>query len=168
MMLPSGNKRKNALFAISALLLAWIIIGGMLMPMQEESEWTDRKIRTARNDLRKMKEMADRYITLSASLPQGMRTEPSGVSTLSDVENISRRLGIENRIKRMSPEIDPVTKRENGVSLTITDIPYAPFIDFLQALYESGSVINVRRAKISASFENRSNINVEMTVSKSF
>jgi type II secretory pathway component PulM len=168
MILPSGNRRRNIVFAIAALLLAWIIVGGALMPLREEADRMDRKIREARNDLRKMREMADRYITLDASLPREMKTDSSRVSLLTDVENISRRLAIENKIKRMTPEINPATKKQDDLSVVIAEIPYPAFVGFLQALYESSAAINVRQAKITASFDNRGNLNVEMTLSKAF
>ncbi|MBI5179349.1 MAG: type II secretion system protein M [Nitrospinae bacterium] len=167
MILPSQNRRKLALFAVAGLLLAWAAVGGLFLPLQEESAKLDRKIREARRDLQQMREMADRHISLTASLPQGMRTDSAGAPLLAEAETISRRLGIEKNIKQMSPA--PSTRgRGEELTVTISNIPYPVLVDFLQSLYESPSAISVRRAAISASFANRAQVNAELALEKGF
>lgn len=167
MILPSQNRRKLALFAIAGLLLAWAVIGGFIMPLQDESAKLDRKIRESRRDLQQMKEMADRYISLTASLPQGMRGASTGAPLLDEAENLVRRLGIEKNIKQMSPGPSGRGRGEE-LAISITNISYPVLVDFLQGFYESPSAISVRRAAISASFANRAQVNAELTLEKGF
>jgi hypothetical protein len=94
-----------------------------------------------------------------------MRSDAGG-SILSVVESIMRRMGIEKNIDKLTPGINPKNRNEEELSFNITALPYPKFVEFLQAIYESGSTINVKKAKIAPAFDNRSVVNAEMTLVK--
>jgi hypothetical protein len=166
MILVSSNKKKRILFALAGILIIWVIIGGVITPIIDASGDLDRKIIGAKLDLQKITEMADKYISMTASLPPSMRTESTGGPIISTAENISRRLGIEKSIERMTPSQDPKNKNEEQLSVTITSIPYPKFIDLLQGLQESGTMVVVKRAKITTTFDNKNNVGAELTLMK--
>ena len=166
MIFADRNKRKRLLFAVAGVLLAWAVMSAVISPMIDAYQEMDGRIRDARRDLQKITELADKYITMSASLPPALRTETTSAPILSTVENISRRLGIEKSIERMTPSQNPKNKNEEQLGVTIASLPYGKFIDFLQGLHESGSPVAVKRAKITAAFDNRNNVNAELTLIK--
>lgn len=164
MILPSGQKRTTLLIAIAAVLGAWVFIGGVVMPAVERSGALDRKIRAARLEQEKVAEMAERYTRLSASLPPALKgNEPPKTSISDDVGSIARRLGADRYIKRLTPSVNPRTGRQDEVAANIEGIPYTLLIDLLQGVYDSSSAISVRRARVGVTFDNRNNVNAEIT-----
>lgn len=166
MILASSNRRKRILFAAAGILVIWTLIGSVIIPIKEASDDTDKRIRDAKSDLKKISEMADKYITMSASLPAALKVDTAGVPILSTGESIARRLGMEKNIERMFPSPDPKNKNGELLTVSITSIPYSRLIDFLQAVQESGTMVVVKQAKITTVFDNKNNVTAELIFMK--
>lgn len=169
MIIPARTKRTILLIGIAVLLGLWILIGGVIIPLRETSALLDRKIRVARQDLAKTVELADRYITLSASLPPTLKLDGSAGGPVSgEIENIATRLGSNKFINKLTPSTNPKTGRQDEVTATFEKIPYPLLIDFLQGVFDSSSGIGVLRGRITVSYDNRNNVNAEITFSRAF
>jgi len=166
MIFAQSNNRRRLLFAVAGVLLAWVVVSMVISPLIDAYQEMDDKIKSSKSDLVKITDLADKYITKSSQLPPALRTESTSAPILSTVEGISRRLGIEKNIERMTPGQNPKNKNEEQLGVVITSLPYAKFIDFLQGLHEYGSPVAVRRAKITTTFDNRNNVNAELTLIK--
>ena len=169
MIIPSGIKRTALLIGIAALLGLWVLVGAVIMPLRETSVLLDRKIRAARQELAKTSELADRHIALSAKLPPVLKLEGAGGGPITgDIENIATRLGANKFINKMTPSTNPKTGRQDEVTATFDKIPYPMLIDFLQGVFDSSSGIAVLRGRITVNYDNRSNVNAEITFTKAF
>lgn len=169
MIIPARTKRTALLIGIAALLGLWIFVGAVIMPLRETSALLDRKIRAARQDLAKTGELADRYIALSAKLPPALKQDgPVGGPVSGDIESIAARLGANKFIQKITPATNPKTGRQDEVTATFEKIPYPLLIDFLQGVFDSSSGIGVLRGRITVNYDNRSNVNAEITFTKAF
>lgn len=163
MILPNETGRKSVLIVIATLLGSWVFIGSIIMPALEKSETLDRKIRSARLDYKKAIDLSEQYIRQSARLPADMKGDSPKTSITDDIESIARRLGADRHIKRLSPSVNPKTGRQDEVTADISAIPYTLLIDLLRGIYDSSSAINIHRAKVTVTFDNRNNVNAELT-----
>lgn len=169
MIIPARTKRTAVLIGIAALLGLWILVGGVIMPLRETSALLDRKIRAARQDLAKTSELADRYITLAAQIPPALKQDaPASGAVTDDIETIAARLGANKFIKKMTPSVNPKTGRQDEVTATIEKIPYPLLTDFLQGVFDSSSGIGAHRGRITVTYDNRINVNAEITFTKEF
>lgn len=169
MIIPARMKRTAVLIGIASLLGLWVLIGGVIMPLRETSALLDRKIRAARRDLTRTSELADRYIALSAQIPPALKQDaPAGGPVTDDIQNIAARLGANKFITKLTPSVNPKTGRQDEVTATIEKIPYPLLTDFLQGVFDSSAGIGVHRGRITVNYENRSNVNAEITFAKEF
>jgi type II secretory pathway component PulM len=161
MILPSAKGKNRYLYAGAGVALALVLLYGVIIPVGDASDDMERKTVETKKDLQKVTELADKYITLSATLPPAMRLEGANVSIQSSVDAISRRMGMEKNMERMVPSVDQKTKEES-LSLLVNNLPYTKLVEFLRAVYESGSPISVKRAKITTSFDNKDNVSADI------
>ena len=169
MITSAPAKRTAMLIAAASLLGLWVLVGGVIMPQLETSELLDRKIRAARKDLARTGELADRYISLSAKIPTALKQDtPVGGPVSGDIESIAARLGANKFINKINPATNPKTGRQDQVTATFDKIPYPLLIDFLQGVFDSSSGIGVLRGRITVNYDNRSNVNAEITFTKAF
>ncbi len=169
MIISATAKRTVILTAVAALLGIWVLFGGIIMPQLETSNLLDHKIRAARKDLAKTNELADHYIALSAKIPPALKQENAATGPVSgDIENIAARLGVNKFINKIIPATNPKTGRQDQVTATFDKIPYPLLVDFLQGVFDSSSGIGVLRGRITVNYDNRSNVNAEITFTKAF
>lgn len=169
MIIPARTKRTALLIGIAVLLGIWIFVGGVIMPLLETSALLDHKIRVARQDLTKTSELADRYIALSAKLPSMLKQDGTvGGPVSAEIENIAARLGANKFINKITPSTNPKTGNQDEVTATFDKIPYPLLIDLLQGVFDSSSGIGVLRGRITVTYDNRSNVNAEITFTKAF
>ncbi len=156
------HNRAAVVIAAGAVLLLFLTL--VVTPLNDRSRSMDGKIEKARRDLKEIVELADEYIKLSAGLPGRVTSKRAARSLSGEVERLARELGIEKKIKRMTPKLDVARKKQEELALTVTELPLAVFVDLMEKLYESPAAINVRRARIKAGFEKPENLEVELTL----
>lgn len=156
-----------ALGAVIAAGLLWLFAALIIMPMNERSAILDRKIEKAERDLKEITRLANRYMDQASRLPKSRKLIEAGPLT-TKVEKIARGLGVDKSIKRMSPVPSKSKTAKEELAVSISDLSFFLFVDFLQKLHESPSAINITGASVKTVFEGRENISAEITLSASF
>ena len=163
------NMRYNrtAILAAAAAALVFFLML-VVTPLNNRARSIDSKIDKARGDLKEIAQLVDEYIKLSSGMPGKISSKKTAGSLSGEVDKLVRKLGIEKKIKRMTPKLDSAKKKQIELGLTVTELPLAVFIDLLENLYESPAAINIRRARIKPGFKNRDNLEVELTLVPAF
>ncbi len=164
MILQSDTKRDIVLGAIAALGIIWLFMALVVMPLGERSDTLDRKIDKGRKDLLVVSAFANEYKKKSAALPKsqiGKRALP----LLAEVQKIVASLGADKYIKRITPLPAKSRRTREGLSINIADMPLDLFVNFMQRLYESPSVINIMRANVKTAYGDRGRMSAELTLS---
>ncbi len=164
MILQSDTKRNIALGAIAALGVVWLFMALVVMPLGERSDSLDRKIGKGRKDLLEVSALAKVYIKKSAALPKSLKGKRA-LPLLAEVQKIVASLNADKYIKRIAPLPAKSKRTREGLSLNIADMPLDLFLDFIQRLYESPSVINIMRANVKTAYGDRSKMTAELTLS---
>lgn len=160
---PVDLRDKRNLMA-GGILLAALLFLLVVAPLNNKSKELDKKLAKIRENLTEIATLSDSYIALSARLPKRSKTLVAGKSMSAEVEGLTRKLGMEKNIKRMTPKFDTGNKRQEELSITISGLPLASLADFLEKLYSLPVGINVRRARIKAGYEQRGDLDVELTL----
>ncbi|GMT41825.1 MAG: hypothetical protein IEMM0002_0236 [bacterium] len=162
--IPIDLSQKRRVAAVAAILIPLLLFFVVILPLQSRSKRMDLKLVKARKDLKEITTLADEYITLSAGIPRRNKKPSASTSMSAEVEKLARALGIEKNIKRMTPKFDAAKKRQEELSVTISNLPLLSLVDILEKLYRSPSGINVWRARIKAGYEKREYLDVELTL----
>ena len=158
--------RTALLGAAAAALIFFLTL--VVTPLNDRARSLDSKLDKARGDLKEIALLADEYIKLSSGISTKIASKKTAGSLSVEVDKLMRKLGIEKKIKRMTPKLDSAKKKQIELGITVTELPLAALVDLLENLYESPAGINIKRARIKPGFKNLDNLEVELTLAPAF
>jgi len=161
------NLDKKTLTALSALVVLSLFFGLYFFPMIGRSGELEIKLQNARKKLAEITSAAEKYAALSSRLPGGagsLAGTGKRVKLADEVGSVAQKAGMSDLIKKMVPRVAGGRNRQEELSVSIARVSLPMFVRFLEMLHKSPSGIVVRKANIVSSFENKNQLDIELTL----
>ncbi len=156
-----GLRRAKGLLLAGGLLALFALYYGLLIsPVLSSQERLEETLAKRERDLEAMKRLRAEWDAFVASREQAERLlseRGEGFSLLSFMENVTRKVGVEDRIAYMKPlsfaEDTEGPQKPVGVEIQIDGLQMNDLVRLLHETEYSGKVLRVRRIKITAGSE---------------
>jgi len=148
---------------ILAALLIWLVL---LNPYMNAMQKLDRRIDGQRRNLERVATLGQEIGQLRQQLAGIESQRRSGRPLFSQVENLTKQMGVRDQLLSMRPQPDSVQGgfRQQTVEIRLERVTLSQLVGFLHAAEHRSHGIQVRSLRVRPRFDDRSQLDVNLVL----
>lgn len=148
---------------ILAGILTWLVL---LNPYMDTIQNLDRRIEGQRRNLERVATLGQEIDQLRQQLAEIESQQRSGRPLFSQVENLTKQMGVRDQLLSMRPQPDSVQEgfRQQTVEIRLERVTLSQLVGFLHAAEHRSHGIQVRSLRVRPRFDDRSRLDVNLVL----
>lgn len=165
-MIDRLDARERIVVLVGILILSGILVWLLLSPYISTMQNLDRRIEGQRRNLEEVAILGQEIVQLRQQLAGIESEQRSGRPLFSQVENLTKQMGVRDQLLSMRPQPDSVQDnfRQQTVEIRLERVTLSQLVNFLHAAEHSSHGIQVRSLRVRPRFDDRSQLDVNLVL----